>query len=70
MSDRCCPALLCRKDLDQAAAALAEASKLYSESIMISSDEVIESYYALVRAAKVRVLGARAAYLDHRSESA
>jgi hypothetical protein len=62
---RDCP---CRKHLDDAAAALAEASRLLSESIMISSDDLIDSCYALVRAAKARVQGARAAYLDHLAE--
>ena len=62
---RDCP---CRKHLDDAAAALAEASRLLSESIMISSDDLIDSCYALVRAAKARVQGARAAYQDHLAE--
>jgi len=35
---------------------------------MISSDDLIESCYALVRVAKARVHGARAAYLDHLAE--
>jgi hypothetical protein len=61
-----CP---CRKHLDDACAALAEASKLLSDSIMISSDDLIESCYAVVRVAKARVQGAWSAYLDHLAES-
>ena len=60
-----CP---CRKHLDDAAAALAEASRLLSESITINSDDLIESCYTLVRVAKAKLQGARAAYLDHLAE--
>jgi hypothetical protein len=70
MRHRCGQECPCRKDLDAAAAALAEASKLLSLSIMISSDDRIETYYALVRGAKAKLRGARAAYLDHQAEAA
>ena len=55
----------CRMDLNAAAAGLAEASKLLSASILSDSDEVIETYYAFVRAAKAKFCGAMAAYRDH-----
>jgi len=55
----------CKRDLSAAAAGLAEASRLLSDSILFDSDDIIDTYYALVRAAKARFLGARAAYRDH-----
>jgi phosphoribosylpyrophosphate synthetase len=65
--DQECP---CRQDLNQAATALANASKLFSESTAFRSDDLIENCYALVRAAKARVQGAREVYLEHRRELA
>ena len=65
LCDQECP---CRQDLDEAAAALAKASRLLSESIMVSSDDLIESCYAMVRAARAKLRGARAAYLEHFSD--
>jgi hypothetical protein len=59
-----------RKDLGDAAAALASASRLFSESMMIDSDDLTENCYALVRAAKAKVQGARAAWVDHLEETA
>jgi hypothetical protein len=59
----------CRADLDKAAVALAEASRLLSASIMVSSVDLIESCYAGVRAAKAKVHGAMAAYVDHLQEA-
>ena len=55
-------------DLNKAAAGLAEASKLLSASILADPDEVIEVYYAFVRASKARFSGAMAAYKDHLRE--
>ncbi|MES1258104.1 MAG: hypothetical protein ABUS51_06725 [Acidobacteriota bacterium] len=52
-------------DLNAAAAGLAEASRLLSQSILSDSDEVIEVYYAFVRMAKAKFSGAMAAYRDH-----
>jgi hypothetical protein len=60
-----CP---CKRDLDHAACALARASKLFSESVAFRSDELIENCYAMVRAAKAKVQGAREVYLEHRRE--
>jgi hypothetical protein len=70
MSHQCDQDCPCRQDLDRAAVALAEASKLLSASIAFHSDDLIENCYAMVRAAKARVQGARAAYLEHRREVA
>ncbi len=65
MQHNCGPICECKRDLSLAAAGLAEASKLLSESILFDSDDIIETYYALVRAAKAKFLGARAAYNEH-----
>jgi hypothetical protein len=66
----CGPTCECRIDLNKAAAGLAEASRLLSDSISTGPDEIIETYYAFFRAAKSKFCGARAAYLDHRDETA
>ncbi len=65
MRHDCGPTCECKRDLSAAAAGLAEASRLLSESVLFDSDDIIDTYYALVRAAKARFLGARAAYRDH-----
>lgn len=65
MQHNCGPICECKRDLSLAAVGLAEASKLLSESILFDSDDFIETYYALVRAAKAKFLGARAAYNEH-----
>jgi hypothetical protein len=70
MHHTCGPTCECRIDLNKAAAGLAEASRLLSESIFAGPDELIETYYAFFRAAKSKFCGARAAYLDHQSEPA
>jgi hypothetical protein len=70
MIHKCAQDCPCRKDFDAAAIALADASRLLSESILISSDDLIESCYAVVRAAQAKVQGARAAYRDHLTETA
>jgi hypothetical protein len=57
-------------DLNKAAAGLAEASRLLSDSVFTGPDELIETYYAFFRAAKSKFCGARAAYLDHHNEAA
>jgi hypothetical protein len=66
MDHKCNADCICRLDLDAAAAALAEASRLLYNSILPGSDDLIETYYAYFRAAKVKFCGARAAYIDHR----
>jgi hypothetical protein len=53
-------------DLDAAAAALAESSKLLSES-MLSDSKCIESAFEKFRSVKIRLLEALVAYRDHRS---
>ena len=65
MEHTCGPACECRMDLNAAAAGLAEASRLLSQSVLSDSDDVIELYYAFVRAAKAKFSGAMAAYRDH-----
>jgi hypothetical protein len=57
-------------DLNAAAAGLAEASRLLSQSVLSDSDEVIEVYYAFVRTAKAKFSGAMAAYRDHLQDQA
>lgn len=70
MNHQCDRHCECREDLDRAANRLAEASKMLSVSVSIHSDELIENYYAMVRAAKARFQGARAVYLEHRRNTA
>jgi hypothetical protein len=53
-----------RKDLEDAASALAQASELLSVSVRFDSDELIETAYAIVRVAKAKLIGARADYRD------
>jgi hypothetical protein len=55
----------CRIDLNAAAAGLAEASRLLSDSVGAGSDEMVEMYYAFFRVAKSKFCGALAAYRDH-----
>ena len=69
MQKKCGPGCQCRADLNAAGAALAEASKLLSQSVMSDSDELIETYYAFFRAAKAKFCGARAAHRDHLAEA-
>lgn len=52
-----------------AAVALAEASRFLSDSIRFSPPEVIETYFALFRAEKVKVAGAMAGFRDHFSKA-
>jgi hypothetical protein len=56
------------KDLDTAAAGLAEASRLLSDAIALNSAEMIDAYYAGVRCAKARVSAALSDYRDRMSE--
>lgn len=60
----------CRSDLNNAAAGLAEAARMLSESVSTGNDELIETFYAFFRAARSKFCGARAAYLDHHGEAA
>jgi hypothetical protein len=61
----CSPECDCKIDLNAAAAGLAAASRLLSDSIVSDSDEKIEMYFAFVRVAKAKAAGALAAYRDH-----
>jgi len=70
MKHQCERQCACREDLDRAASALAQASKMLSVSVAGDSDELMENYYAMVRAAKARFQGARAVYLEHRGTAA
>jgi hypothetical protein len=69
MCIKCGPECKARLDLDKAAAGLAEASRLLSGSTCSDSVEVIDTYYAFVRAAKARVSGALMAYREHLLDS-
>jgi hypothetical protein len=53
-----------RRDLENAASALAQASELLSASIRFDSDELMETAYAGFRAAMAKLIGARADYRD------
>jgi hypothetical protein len=64
----CGPGCECRSDLNKAAAELAEASRILSESVSTGNDRLIEMYYAFFRAARSKFCGARAAYLDYHGE--
>jgi hypothetical protein len=65
---QCGPECECRIDLTKAAAALEEASRLLSASVLFDSDEAIETCYAFVRASKAKFSGAMSAYKDHLRE--
>jgi hypothetical protein len=65
MEHICGPGCEQRMEMDAAAAALAEASALLSRSIMGSSVEMIEVYYAHVRAAKAKFRGSMAEFKEH-----
>jgi hypothetical protein len=54
--------------LGAAALDLVSATRLLSDSIMSSSDDLIEICYARVRGEAAKVHGARAAWLDHLRE--
>jgi hypothetical protein len=57
-------------DLNAAAAGLAEASRLLSQSVLFGPDELIELHFAFVRATRAKLSGAMAAYKDHLDEQA
>jgi len=59
----------CKIDPNMAAAALAEASRLLSVSILSGSSETIELRFARVTAEKLKTNGALAAYRDHFAEA-
>jgi hypothetical protein len=69
MNHECDSRCSCRVDLDAAAAALEEASRLLSDSIMISSDDVIEACYARLRANWAKFRGAMEVYREHLAET-
>ncbi len=66
----CMPNCPCKVDLDAAVAALTEASRLLSASILSGSEEIIEERFGSARIAWLRLIGARAAYKDHFVETA
>ena len=70
MTHDCSESCTCRSDLNRAAEALLEASRMLSASFEVDSDDLIEDCWARVRVAKARVQGARAVYLEHRQEVA
>ena len=58
----------CKMDMAAAAMALEEASRMLTASIFSGSEDLVDSYYAFFRLAKVKFMGARAAYKDHLKE--
>lgn len=69
MTHECSPVCDCRKDLDAAVAALEKSSSLLMAFVLTESTDVIEVYYAAVRAAEVKLRGAMSAYRDHLMEA-
>lgn len=69
MPHKCEPTCECRQDLEAAVAALEQSTRLLSVFVFADSDELIEKYYAGVRAAKAKLAGAMAAYRDHLIEA-
>jgi hypothetical protein len=55
--------------LDAAAVALEVSTRLLSTFALLSADEVIEKYYAAVRASEMKLRGAMDAYRDHLAEA-
>ena len=68
MQHICGRACQCRKDLDAAAAALEEQTRLLSVFISAGSIETVETYYAAVRASAIKLQGAMLAYRDQLAE--
>jgi hypothetical protein len=58
----------CKSDLETAAKALEEASRMLSASIFAGPDDLVDSYYAFFRLSKAKFCGALAAYKDHQKE--
>jgi hypothetical protein len=69
MLHQCGPACECRMDLDAAAVALEQSTRLLSAFVFSDSHEVVEKYYAAVRASEMKLKGAMAAYRDHLVET-
>jgi hypothetical protein len=65
----CKPKCEYRIELDAATAALNESSRLLSASILAGSTDLIESQFASVKTAWVKVSASFAAYRDHLSEA-
>jgi hypothetical protein len=55
----------CRQDLDSAVTGLERSSRLLSAFVFAEPNEMIETYYAAVRASELKLKGAMAAYRDH-----
>lgn len=64
----CGHACECRKDLDAAAVALEESTRLLHVFIAGGSIEAVEKYYASVRASEMKLKGAMMAYRDQLGE--
>jgi hypothetical protein len=65
MTDHCGPTCACTMDLDSAAAYLAEASLLVSDSIMIGSDQIVDHYLVSTRLTNAKFRADWAAYRDY-----
>ena len=67
MANKCEPDCPWKVDLDGAAVALNEASKVLSDAIKVGSDDLIESAFAAFRAKKAWFFGVLGAYREHRA---
>jgi hypothetical protein len=66
----CDEACSCRANLDEAAATLQLSTNLLARVAFSGRQDVIEAYYAGVRAAEAKLAGAIAAYRDHLADAA
>lgn len=69
MPHECGPACEYRLDLNAAAAALEESSRRLIVFALGEPVDLIENYYAYVRASEIKLRGAMAAFRDHLTES-
>jgi hypothetical protein len=69
MKHECGAACECRQDLDAALAALESSARLLSAFIFAGPIDLIDTYYATVRAAEAKLKGAMTAYREHLLEA-
>ncbi len=68
MTHKCDSSCNCKSELELAAMALEEASKLLTASIVAGPDDLVDSCYAFFRLSRAKFCGALAAYKDHLTE--
>jgi hypothetical protein len=68
MDHACSGECICRIDLDKAALALAESSRVRSACVRSGSDMLVEAQFSSVKAASLRLTGAVGDYRDHCAE--